>query len=117
MEILRNEYKVTKSNDSFQARYDIYDIEKTITYDNGEIETRTRVFIPFRDGDINKVNFDDLYFSPSISQEEWKQLPEEYNKAWFKGTFTQSMCEEVERLVMLIRENKRKRGMNYIYGK
>ena len=110
MEIIKNEYMVTKDKDFIGKRFKTYTIEKTITYANGEIETRLRSFIPFRDGDINTVNLDDLYFPITITQEEIKQLPEEYDKAWMRGTLTKEMSEKMQELVLLMRANKKIAG-------
>ena len=95
---METKYKITKSNDPFQARYDIYDIEKTIIYDNGETEKRYKTWIPFRDGDINKVNLDTLDFPKPIAQEEWEMLSPEYRKAWCNGTMTKELNKELEKL-------------------
>ena len=110
MKILKTEYKITKDNNIFTKMYDMYNIEKTIIYDNGEKETRYRTFIPFQDGDIHKVNLDDLYFPITITQEEMKQLPKEYDKAWIIGTLTKEMSEKMQELVLLMRANKRIAG-------
>lgn len=108
MEIIKNEYKITKDNDFLGKRFETYTIEKTIIYANGETETRLRSFIPCRDGNINTVNLDNLYFPITITQEEFRKLPEEYDKAWMKGTLTKEMSEKMQELVLLIRANKRK---------
>ena len=95
---MENKYKITKSKDPFQARYDIYDIEKTIIYDNGKTEKRYKTWIPSRDGDINKIDFDTLDFPKPITHEEWKQLSPEYRKAWCNGTMTKELNKELENL-------------------
>ncbi len=107
MENLKIEYKITKDEDFIGKRFETYTIEKIITYVNGDVETRRRTFIPFRDGDINKINLDDLYFPITITQEEFKQLPEEYDKAWMEGTLTKEMSEKMQELVLLMRANKK----------
>ena len=104
------EYKVKKDKDFIGKRFETYTIEKTITYANGEIETRYRSFIPVRDGDINTVNLDELYFPITITQEEFEQLPKEYDEAWIKGTLTKVMSEKMQELVLLMRANKRIAG-------
>lgn len=101
------EYKVIKDKDFIGKRFNSYTIEKTITYADGDKETRLRSFIPCRDGDINRINLDNLYFPVSVSYDEWQQLPEEYNRAWLKGTITKEMSEDIERRVLLMRANKR----------
>ena len=98
MEIIKTKYKVIKDKDFIGKRYDTYTIEKTLIYDNGEIETRYRTFIPFRDGDINKINLNTLDFPNPITQKEWEQLSEEYRKAWTNGTMTKKLCKELENL-------------------
>ena len=110
MEIIKNEYKITKDKDFIGKRFETYTIEKIITYANGEVERRYRTFIPFYDGDIKKVNLDDLYFPITITQEEVKQLPEEYDKAWMKGILTKEMSEKMQELVLLMRANKKVAG-------
>lgn len=82
MEIIKNEYKVEKCKEDVLRRYDAYLITKTITYDNGETEERTRLFYTHIDGDINKVNLDELIFLKAMTQEEFKQMPVEYQRAW-----------------------------------
>lgn len=116
MEIIKNEYKIIKDKDYIGKRFGTYTIEKTIIYANGKTETRLRSFIPIRDGNINKVNLDDLYFPITITHEEMKQLPEKYNKAWIEGTLTKEMSERMQELVLLMRaktreENKKKVGV------
>lgn len=39
-----------------------------------------------------------MYFSKPITQKEWKQLSEEYHKAWINGTMTEELCKELEKL-------------------
>lgn len=103
-------YKIEKDKEFKGKRFETYTIEKTITYANGETEIRLRSFIPFRDGDINTVNLDDLYFPITITQEEIKQLPEEYDKAWMRGTLTKEMSKKIQELVLLMRANKKMAG-------
>lgn len=103
-------YKITKDKDFIGKRFETYTIEKIITYANGEVETRYRIFIPFFDGNIKRVNLDDLYFPIIITQEEFEQLPEEYDKAWMKGTLTKEMSEKMQELVLLMRANKKVSG-------
>ena len=110
MEIIKNEYKITKDKDFLGKRFETYTIEKNITYENGETEKRYRIFIPFRDGNIEKVNLNDLYFPITITQEEFKQLPKEYNKAWMQGTLTKEMSEKMQEFVLLMRANKEVAG-------
>lgn len=110
MEIIKTEYKITKNNDIFAQMYDTYTIEKIITYDNREKETRIRTFIPSRDGNINKIDLNSLYFPITINYEEWKQLPKKYNDAWIKGKITKTMSKEIEKLVLSIRARKRMEG-------
>lgn len=107
---MKNEYTIEKCKDTLTRRYNAYLTTKIITYDNREKEERIRTFFPCIDGDINKVNLVDLYFPITITHEEFKQLPEEYNKAWIKGTLTKTMCEKMQKLVLLMRDNKRKIG-------
>lgn len=107
---MKNEYKIEKCKDTLTKRYEAYLITKKITYDKGEIEERTRMFFPCVDGDIDKVNLDDLYFPITITHEEFKQLPEEYDRAWMKGTLTKEMSEKMQELVLAMRANKRKAG-------
>mgnify|MGYP005969944977 CR=1 FL=1 len=104
------EYKVEKDKEFIGQRYETYTIEKKITHINGDVEIRTKVFIPFRDGDINTVKLDDLYFPITITQEEMKQLPEEYDKAWMRGTLTKEMSKKMQELVLLMRANKKMAG-------
>ena len=53
---------------------------------------------PHIDGNINEINLDELYFPKPITPEEWKQLSEEYHKAWIRGSMTKELSEELERL-------------------
>lgn len=92
------EYKITKDKGFVGQRCESYTIEKKIICANGETETRLRSFISFRDGDINKVNLDTLDFPKSITQNEWKQLSQEYHTAWLKGIMTKELCRELEEL-------------------
>lgn len=92
------EYKIEKNKEIIGQRYETYTIQKNITYDNGKTETRYRVFIPFRDGDINKIDLDMLDFPKPITQEEWKKLSPEYHKAWIRGTMTKELSKELEKL-------------------
>lgn len=92
------EYKVEKDKEFVGQRYETYTIEKKITYSSGDVEIRTKVFIPFRDGDINKVDFDKIDFPKPITSKEWEQLSEEYHKAWINGTMTEELCKELEKL-------------------
>lgn len=92
------EYKIEKDKDILGQRYETYTIQKNIIYDNGKTEVRYRTFIPFRDGDINKINLDMLDFPKPITQEEWEKLSPEYHKAWIKGTMTNEVSEEFENL-------------------
>lgn len=94
----KNEYKITKDKDIFGQRYETYSIEKIITHDNGEVEKRYRVWIPFRDGDITKVDLNKLEFQKPITTEEWNQLSREYQKAWLNGTLTEELCQELREL-------------------
>lgn len=98
MEIIKTKYKVIKDKDFIGKRYDTYTIKKTLIYDNGETETRYRTFIPFRDGDINKIDLKTLDFPKPITQKEWEQLSEEYRKAWINGRMTKELCKELETL-------------------
>ena len=45
--IERTEYTITKDKDFIGKRYETYTIEKKIIHSHGEVETRTRIFIPF----------------------------------------------------------------------
>lgn len=92
------EYKIEKNKEIIGQRYETYTIQKNITYDNGKTETRYRVFIPFRDGDINKIDLDMLDFPKPITKEEWEKLSSEYQKAWIRGTMTKELSEEFENL-------------------
>lgn len=92
------EYKVEKDKEFVGQRYETYTIEKKIIYSSGDVEIRTKVFIPFRDGDINKVDFDKLDFPKPITSKEWEMLSEEYRKAWINGTMTKELCKELENL-------------------
>lgn len=72
---MRTEYKITKDIGFTGQRFDTYTIEKAVIKDNGEKEFSYRTWIPFRDGDIDKVDLDTLEFQKPITQDEWKQLP------------------------------------------
>lgn len=106
MDIIKSEYKITKDKDFIGKRYDTYTIEKILIYDNGEKEHRYRVWIPFRDGDINKVDLTTLDFPQPIIQEEWEQLPQEYRTAWIKGTMTEELSKYGLNILQQIRERK-----------
>lgn len=82
MQIIKNEYKVEKCNNESWIRFESYLITKTITYDNGETEQRTRLFYPHLEGEIEKVNLDKLEFKKTMTQEEFKQMPLEYQRNW-----------------------------------
>lgn len=97
---MKNEYKVEKDKEIKGQRCETYTIEKIITYDNGEKETRIITFIPSRDGDINKIDLDKLDFPKPITQKEWEMLSQEYHKAWTNGTMTKELSEELENLRM-----------------
>lgn len=92
------EYKVIKDKEFEGQRCETYTIEKIMTHNNGEIETRTRIFIPLRDGDISKVDFNTLDFPKPITSKEWEMLSAKYRKAWIKGTMTKELCKELEEL-------------------
>ena len=95
---MKNEYKIVKDKDFIGKRYETYTIEKKITYDNGETEFRYKTFIPFRDGDINKVDLDTLDFPKPITADEWEKLSPEYRKAWITGTMTKELHDELKNL-------------------
>lgn len=95
---MKNEYKIIKDKGFIWKRYGTYTIEKKIIYDNGQIEYRYRTFIPFRDGDINKVELDKLDFPKPITADEWEKLSPEYRKAWCNGTLTKELHDELEYL-------------------
>ena len=82
MEIIKNEYKIEKCKDDFCKKYGSYLITKTIFYDNGNTEERTRMFFPHLEGEIEKVNLDNLEFKKPITHEEFKQMPLEYQRNW-----------------------------------
>lgn len=105
-------YEIMKDKEFIGKRFESYTVIKTITYDNGEIEHRYRTIFPSIDGNIDKMNLDDLYFPITITQEEFKQLPEEYDKAWMKGTLTKEMSEKMQELVLIMRANRRTAGGN-----
>lgn len=106
MEIIKTSYKVTKDKDFIGQRYETYTIEKTLIYDNGEKEYRYKTWIPFRDGDINKVNLNTLAFPKPITQDEWEQLPQEYRIAWIRGTMTEELRKYGLSILQQIRERK-----------
>ena len=97
--IERTEYTITKDKDFIGKRCESYTIEKKIIHSYGKVETRTRIFIPFRDGDINKINLDELDFPEPITSEEWEKLSPEYRKAWCNGTLTKELCKERDELL------------------
>ena len=111
MQTIKKEYKITKDIGFIGKRYKTYTIEKKITYDNGETETRIRSFIPLRDGDIEKVNLDELEFQKSITTDEWDELPEEYRKAWIRGTMTEEIKKVGDKCLERIRERKLKEAI------
>ena len=92
------EYKVEKDKDFIGKTYESYTVEKIITKDNGEIEHLYRTLFPHIDGNVNEIDFDKVYFPKPITQKEWKQLSEEYYKAWINGTMTKELCKELENL-------------------
>lgn len=92
------EYKVEKDKDFIGKRYESYTVEKIITKENGETEHLYRTLFPHIDGSINEIDFDNIYFPRPITQTEWKQLSEEYRKAWINGTMTEELCKELENL-------------------
>ena len=102
--IEKTEYTITKDKDFIGKRYRTYTIEKKIIHSNGKVEIRTRVFIPFRDGDINKIIFNELDFPEPITPEEWEKLSLEYRKAWCNGTLTKELCEEREKVLRKMKE-------------
>lgn len=102
--IKKTEYTIIKDKDFIGKRYETYTIEKKITHSNGKVEIRTRAFIPFRDGDINKINLDELVFLEPITPEEWEKLSPEYRKAWCNGTLTKELCEEREEVLRKMKE-------------
>ena len=102
--IERTEYTITKDKDFIGKRCETYTIEKKIIHSHGKVETRTRIFIPFRDGDINKINLDELDFPEPITSEEWEKLSPEYRKAWCNGTLTKELCKERDELLRKMKE-------------
>ena len=57
-----------------------------------------RTLFPHIDGNIDEIDLDKLLFQKPITPEEWEQLSEEYHKAWFRGSMTKELSEELERL-------------------
>lgn len=106
MEIIETSYKITKDEGFIGKRFDTYTIEKTLILDNGKKEFRYKTWIPFRDGDINKVNLDTLIFPKPITEDEWVQLPQEYRTAWLKGTMTEELSKYGLSVLQQIRERK-----------
>ena len=102
--IEKTEYTITKDKDFIGKRYETYTIEKKIMHSNGKVEIRTRVFIPFRDGDINKINLDKLHFPEPFTAEEGEKLSPEYRKAWCNGTLTKELCKEREEVLRKMKE-------------
>lgn len=99
-------YKIIKDKEFIGKRYETYTIEKKIIWDNGEIEKRYITFIPFRDGNIEQINLDTLIFPKPISEEEWRQLPNEYRTAWIKGNMTEEVRKLGESCLQQIRERR-----------
>lgn len=93
------EYQIKKDKDFIGKRYDSYTVEKITISEEGNVEHLYRVLFPHVDGEIDKINFDKLYFPIPITQEEWEQLSPEYRKAWCNGTLTKELCEEREQLL------------------
>lgn len=105
MEIIKTSYKITKDK-GFLESWGTYTIEKTLILENGEKEIRHKTWIPFRDGDINKVNLDTLIFPKPITEDEWVQLPQEYRTAWLKGTMTEELSKYGLSVLQQIREKE-----------
>lgn len=92
------EYKIEKDKDFAGKIYESYTVEKIVIKENGKTEHLYRTLFPHIDGNINEIDLDNVYFSKPITQKEWKQLSEEYHKAWINGTMTEELCKELEKL-------------------
>jgi hypothetical protein len=93
-------YEIVKDKDFIGKRYESYTVEKIITHSNGKVESRYKVIFPHIDGNINKLNLDELDFPKPITSDEWERLSIEYRNAWLNGTLTKELSNELYNLRM-----------------